>query len=155
MTYFKQLQETLDDDYHHRVPFICNPPELEMEVKVNGMNERHEVFTQSVDRHLSTIQPYQCRICDVELPYHITVRHLHYSSGCNDDNPYELLLDCIYGCCESCSDKIANSEINSDGSPIKELDGHDGSVPPHILQKIEEQEDIHTSSYNRFIPYLD
>ena len=154
MTYLQQLQDTLDSEYHH-VPFIYNPPELEMEETVNGSKERSEIFNQSIERHLSTIKPYECRICWDKLPYHITVRHLRYSSSCNDDCPYELLLDNIYGCCESCSDKIANSEMTSDGIPINEIDQHEGYVPPHILQEIEEQKDIHKWSYNGFIPYLD
>ena len=84
MTYFQQLQDTLDSEYHH-VPFIYNPPELEMEETVNGSKERSEIFNQSIERHLSTIKPYECRICWDKLPYHITVRHLRYSSSCNDD----------------------------------------------------------------------
>ena len=154
MTYFQQLQETLNEDYH-RVPFIYNPPELEMEEKVNGIEERSKLFHQSVDRHLSTIEPYKCRICDVQLPYHITVRHLSYSSSCNDDNPYELFLDSIYGCCESCVDKISKGELDDTINRVTYGDLDKTDIPDHIQDMMEELDDIEKKLYRGFIPYLD
>jgi hypothetical protein len=110
-TYIQQLRDSLNLDNHH-VPFIYNPPELEMEEKVNGYESMKEVFKQSVESHLSSIPEYKCRICEDSIPHYVSVRHLRYSSSCCDEDPYELFLDCIYGCCLSCSDKIEKGELD-------------------------------------------
>jgi hypothetical protein len=84
----------------------------------------------------------------------MTVRHLSYSSSCNDDDPYELFMECSYGCCESCSDKIVKGELDHTINRVTYGDLDKTDIPDHIITPIPEEMDDHKkTNYYGFIPY--
>ena len=120
MTYLQQLTDSLTTE-HHQVPFIYNPPELEMEHEVNGYDSMYEIFSQSIYEHLSSIPEYECRICNDKIEHSLSASHLDYGSTYIFNTGIDLLSEHIYGCCESCSHKIGRLEMNPDGTPyVKE-----------------------------------
>jgi len=120
-TYIQQLRDSLNLDNHH-VPFIYEPPELQMEEKVNGCESMMEVFNKSVDEHLSSIPNYQCCLCEEPLPHEDSKFHLEYSSLYNFIGGIDLLSEHTYGCCKSCGKKISDGEIDQDDTLKKMLE---------------------------------
>lgn len=133
-TYIQQLRDSLNLDNHH-VPFIYEPPELEMEMEVNGCESMMEVFNKSVDEHLSSIPNYQCRICEEPLPHEDSKFHLDYGSTYIYMCGIDLLSEHIYGCCKSCGGKIGNREMERDGSEVK---NPKGPIPTNEELEIEQ-----------------
>lgn len=113
------LIEQLNDSQitYPNVPFITLCDDLMMERVVNGDESMVELYEQTIHRHLSSIPEYQCRICGDSIPHEFSERHIRYSCLVLTDGGLDLLSEHIFGCCESCSKKIANSEITSTGEP--------------------------------------
>ena len=113
------LIEQLNDSQitYPNVPFITLCDDLNMERVVNGDESMVELYEQTIHRHLSSIPEYQCRICGDSIPHEFSERHIRYSCLVLTDGGLDLLSEHIFGCCESCSKKIANNEITSTGEP--------------------------------------
>jgi len=120
MTYLQQLRDSLTTEHHH-VPLIYNPPELEMEYEHNGENSMMVIFNNSIKEHLSDIPEYQCRICEDPIPHEFSESHIEYGSIFL--NGIELLSEHTYGCCQSCTKKIANRKMERDGSWVSDPNG--------------------------------